>query len=89
MAAPIIVGVFGSQLVGPLLSSIGFGTAGVTLGSSAATWQSIIGNVQTPSLFASLQSAGAGGYAAEGARWVGTSFGAAAGYLFRNSSCQG
>ncbi|KAL1792833.1 hypothetical protein ACET3X_009340 [Alternaria dauci] len=46
-----------------LLAPIGFGMAGVTAGSAAVAWQSIIGNVPAGSLFSFLQSAGAGGQA--------------------------
>ncbi|EPS36607.1 hypothetical protein H072_9825 [Dactylellina haptotyla CBS 200.50] len=55
--------VTGALLVPLILPAIGFGTAGVTAGTMAAGWQSAIGLVEAGSLFAILQSAGAGGAA--------------------------
>ncbi|OTB07697.1 hypothetical protein M426DRAFT_317602 [Hypoxylon sp. CI-4A] len=55
---------FGGVLIGPILAALGFGAAGIAASSTAAGWQSGIGNVVAPSLFASLQSAGMAGYAA-------------------------
>ncbi|WZH44453.1 uncharacterized protein QYS62_005477 [Fusarium acuminatum] len=49
-------------VAGPLLGILGFGAAGITAGSAAAGIQSGIGSVIAPGLFATLQSAGAGGY---------------------------
>ncbi|KAK6537449.1 hypothetical protein TWF694_011635 [Orbilia ellipsospora] len=46
-----------------ILPAIGFGAAGVGAGTAAAAWQSAIGLVEAGSLFAVLQSAGAGGAA--------------------------
>ncbi|KAI1132401.1 hypothetical protein F5Y10DRAFT_231095 [Nemania abortiva] len=46
----------------PLLGAVGFGANGVVAGSVAAGAQSGIGSVVAPSLFATLQSAAAGGY---------------------------
>ena len=43
-----------------ILLLLGFAPAGVVFGSFAAWWQSMIGNVAAGSLFALLQSAGAG-----------------------------
>ncbi|KAH7130117.1 hypothetical protein B0J11DRAFT_244371 [Dendryphion nanum] len=45
----------------PLLKSLGFATHGVAAGSAAAAIQSMIGPLQTGSIFSLLQSAGAGG----------------------------
>lgn len=52
-----ITTVFGS-IIGPI---VGFTTTGISAGSIAALWQSVIGNVAGGSLFATLQSAGATG----------------------------
>jgi hypothetical protein len=57
IVAPAIV-------VGPGLALAGFGSNGIVAGSAAATAQSTIGSVSSGSLFAALQSAGAGGKAA-------------------------
>ncbi|KAK6222388.1 hypothetical protein LQW54_001088 [Pestalotiopsis sp. IQ-011] len=46
----------------PALSAAGFTPAGIAAGSIAAGVQSTIGNVAAGSLFATLQSAGMGGY---------------------------
>ncbi|KAI0907561.1 hypothetical protein F4823DRAFT_564703 [Ustulina deusta] len=51
-------------LIAPILGAIGFGANGVVAGSIAAGAQSGIGSVVAPSLFATLQSAGAAGYGA-------------------------
>ncbi|WWC73178.1 uncharacterized protein I206_107144 [Kwoniella pini CBS 10737] len=48
-------------VVGPVLSAVGMTSNGVSAGSIAAGIQSTIGNVQTGSLYATLQSAAAGG----------------------------
>ncbi|KAJ5796398.1 uncharacterized protein N7518_004938 [Penicillium psychrosexuale] len=53
VAAPVLV-------TAPILSGLGFNTAGVAAGSFAAAIQSSIGNVAAGSLFAAGQSAGAG-----------------------------
>ncbi|WXC62739.1 hypothetical protein SNK03_008569 [Fusarium graminearum] len=55
VAVPAIV-------AGPILGALGFGAAGVAAGSTAAGVQSGIGSVAAGSLFATLQSASAGGY---------------------------
>ncbi|KAI0446877.1 hypothetical protein F4803DRAFT_546729 [Xylaria telfairii] len=55
VVAPMLV-------VAPVLSLVGFGANGIVGGSIAAGIQSGIGNVVAPSLFATLQSAAAGGY---------------------------
>lgn len=52
-------GIGGSILGAMALPLIGFGAGGVTAGSYAAAWQSLIGNVVARSLFATLQSLGA------------------------------
>ncbi|KAI1277412.1 hypothetical protein F5Y07DRAFT_85540 [Xylaria sp. FL0933] len=49
-------------LAAPLLGAAGFGANGIVAGSLAAGAQSSIGSVVAPSLFATLQSAGAAGY---------------------------
>ncbi|KAK6336834.1 hypothetical protein TWF718_009622 [Orbilia javanica] len=46
-----------------IIPALGFGSAGVGAGTIAAGWQSAIGVVEAGSLFAILQSAGAGGAA--------------------------
>nr|CEG05041.1 unnamed protein product [Fusarium clavum] len=46
----------------PVLGILGLGGAGVAAGSAAAGIQSGLGSVTAGSLFATLQSAGAGGY---------------------------
>ncbi|KAI0402761.1 hypothetical protein F4802DRAFT_574307 [Xylaria palmicola] len=55
VAAPMLI-------AAPLLGAFGFGANGIVVGSMAAGAQSGIGSVVAPSLFATLQSAGAGGY---------------------------
>ncbi|GJC90556.1 hypothetical protein ColLi_13394 [Colletotrichum liriopes] len=55
IAAPGIV-------AAPTLTAAGFGAEGVIAGSAAAGVHSAIGNVAAHSVFAVLQSAGAGGY---------------------------
>ena len=58
-----------------ILPALGFGSAGIVAGSVAATYQASVGSVAAGSLFATLQSAGAGGLA-----WTTTAaFGAAGG----------
>ncbi|KAJ5686368.1 hypothetical protein N7536_008987 [Penicillium majusculum] len=54
VASPVLV-------TAPILSGLGFNTGGVAAGSYAAGVQSSIGNVVANSLFATGQSAGAGG----------------------------
>ncbi|KAI0505462.1 hypothetical protein F5B22DRAFT_525116 [Xylaria bambusicola] len=49
-------------LWGPVLNFLGFGAAGIGQGTAAAAAQSILGPIAPGSLFAFLQSAGAGGY---------------------------
>lgn len=63
----------------PALGALGFGANGVVGGSIAAGAQSGIGSVVAPSFFATLQSAGAGGYGV--ATVHGVVQGAAAGWL--------
>ncbi|KAK1478990.1 hypothetical protein CABS01_14674 [Colletotrichum abscissum] len=57
LAAPALV-------AAPALGLAGFGSQGIVAGSTAAGIQAGIGNVVAPSLFATLQSAGAAGYGA-------------------------
>jgi len=57
VAAPALV-------AGPALAGLGFGAQGIAANSVAAGIQSGIGNAVAPSLFATLQSAGAAGYGA-------------------------
>ncbi|KAK1700908.1 hypothetical protein BDP55DRAFT_625174 [Colletotrichum godetiae] len=57
LAAPALV-------AAPALGLAGFGSQGIVAGSAAAGIQAGIGNVVAPSLFATLQSAGAAGYGA-------------------------
>ncbi|RBR17720.1 uncharacterized protein FIESC28_06416 [Fusarium coffeatum] len=49
-------------IASPVLGFLGFGAAGVPAGTAAAGIQSGIGSVAAGSLFATLQSVGAGGY---------------------------
>jgi hypothetical protein len=49
------------SIAAPVLGIFGFGSSGVAGASLAALWQSCLGNVAAGSLFAILQSAGAGG----------------------------
>ncbi|KAI1366811.1 hypothetical protein F5Y08DRAFT_300157 [Xylaria arbuscula] len=49
-------------LWGPVLNFLGFGAAGIGQGTIAAAVQSILGPIAPGSVFAFLQSAGAGGY---------------------------
>lgn len=58
--------IFGATITGGVIGTmslplIGFGFAGVTAGSLAASWQSSIGFVTAGSLFSILQSLGASG----------------------------
>jgi len=48
----------------PVLGAAGFGAKGIVAGSTAAAIQSGMGSVVAPGLFATLQSAAAGGYGA-------------------------
>ncbi|KAL8635840.1 MAG: hypothetical protein Q9226_009314 [Calogaya cf. arnoldii] len=48
-------------LAAPALNAVGFGNT-ITGGSAATVWQAAYGTITSPSLFATLQSAGAGGY---------------------------
>ncbi|KXH29271.1 hypothetical protein CSIM01_00999 [Colletotrichum simmondsii] len=57
LAAPALV-------AAPALGLAGFSSQGIVAGSAAAGIQAGIGNVVAPSLFATLQSAGAAGYGA-------------------------
>ncbi|KAL8818111.1 MAG: hypothetical protein Q9223_003187 [Gallowayella weberi] len=49
-------------LAGPALGAAGFSSSGLVSGSAAAAHQAATGNVAARSVFAVLQSAGAGGY---------------------------
>ncbi|KAI1780818.1 hypothetical protein F4818DRAFT_18206 [Hypoxylon cercidicola] len=51
-----------SLIAGAILCPLGFCAAGIAKGSAAAGLHSAIGIVSTPSLFATLQSAGMAGY---------------------------
>jgi len=53
-----------ASVAAPVLGAVGFGADGVIAGSSAAAMQSSIGSIVSPSLFATCQSAAAGGYGA-------------------------
>jgi hypothetical protein len=57
LASTVVGGIAGFSIL-PLL---GFGLAGITGGSIAASWQASIGAVEAGSLFAFLQSLGATG----------------------------
>ncbi|KAL8848450.1 MAG: hypothetical protein Q9221_006501 [Calogaya cf. arnoldii] len=48
-------------LAAPALSAVGFGKT-IAGGSAATVWHAALGTVASPSTFATLQSAGAGGY---------------------------
>ncbi|GFR40866.1 hypothetical protein Agub_g1517 [Astrephomene gubernaculifera] len=61
------------------LGAAGFSASGVVAGSAAAAWQASIGNVAAGSMFAFLQSAGAGGAAAATFGSAATAAGAAIG----------
>ncbi|CAK7211299.1 hypothetical protein SBRCBS47491_001076 [Sporothrix bragantina] len=49
-------------VTGPALYYAGFGADGIVKGSLAAAWHSSSGSVVAPSIFATVQSAGAAGY---------------------------
>lgn len=51
-----------ASVAAPGLAAVGFGADGIIAASSAAAAQSSMGSIVAPSLFATLQSAGAGGY---------------------------
>ncbi|TGJ86713.1 hypothetical protein E0Z10_g2023 [Xylaria hypoxylon] len=87
IAVPMVV-------AAPVLGAIGFGANGIIAGSAAAGIQSGIGSVVAPSIFATLQSAAAGGYgiaavsaAIQGAGTLVASVGAMS--LFRKKENQG
>ncbi|KAK3311814.1 hypothetical protein B0H66DRAFT_609057 [Apodospora peruviana] len=87
-AACVAVGVGGLAVVAspalvtaPVLGAVGFGSNGVIAGSAAATAQAGIGNVVAPSAFATLTSAGMGGYGAATVAAVGQGIGVATGAL--------
>ncbi|OJJ59324.1 hypothetical protein ASPSYDRAFT_67485 [Aspergillus sydowii CBS 593.65] len=61
LAATGAVVAFPSLMVTPALSAAGFGAAGVKACSLAAGAHSVIGNIAAGSVFATMQSAGAGG----------------------------
>ena len=61
-AVGAVVTVAPAIVASPALAAAGFAADGVVKGSIAAGVQAGIGNVVTPGLFATLQSAGAGGY---------------------------
>ncbi|KAI9166691.1 hypothetical protein HJFPF1_02805 [Paramyrothecium foliicola] len=64
IGAGVAVAAAPALVASPLLAIAGFGSSGIVAGTTAATIQSSIGSVVAPSLFATLQSAGAGGYGA-------------------------
>ncbi|KAH7098496.1 hypothetical protein BKA62DRAFT_367561 [Auriculariales sp. MPI-PUGE-AT-0066] len=77
VASPLILPVFG------------FTTGGIAAGSTAAGWQSAIGNVAGGSLFAVLQSAGAvGGFALTTAITAGAGVGGTLGAALAVSAAQ-
>ncbi|KAI2638225.1 hypothetical protein GGS21DRAFT_461225 [Xylaria nigripes] len=62
MGAGVILAAAPMAAAAPVLGAFGFGANGIIAGSVAAGAQSSIGSVVAPSLFATLQSAAAGGY---------------------------
>ncbi|EEU46606.1 uncharacterized protein NECHADRAFT_79370 [Fusarium vanettenii 77-13-4] len=62
VGAGVLVCAVPALVAAPALGLTGFGANGIVGGSLAAGAQSGIGSVVAPSLFATLQSAGAGGY---------------------------
>ncbi|RMJ09672.1 hypothetical protein CDV36_010716 [Fusarium kuroshium] len=62
VGAGVLVCAVPALVAAPALGLAGFGANGIVGGSIAAGAQSSIGSVIAPSLFATLQSAGAGGY---------------------------
>ncbi|KAI0834581.1 hypothetical protein F5Y06DRAFT_278416 [Hypoxylon sp. FL0890] len=72
----------GVAVAGPILAVAGFGPAGIVVGSLAAAWHSLIGNVSAHSLFAILQSAGMGGYGTAAIQAIIAAIGAGVGFLF-------
>ncbi|KAJ4268698.1 hypothetical protein NW762_002765 [Fusarium torreyae] len=62
MGAGLAVVAAPAFVASPALAAAGFGANGIVGGSVAAGAQSVIGNVVAPGVFATLQSAGAGGY---------------------------
>ncbi|PWI64363.1 hypothetical protein PCL_10532 [Purpureocillium lilacinum] len=58
----MVLAVAPAAVATPALGALGFGTGGIVGGSWAAATHSTIGSAVSPSLFATLQSAGAGGY---------------------------
>ncbi|KAL2693807.1 hypothetical protein Neosp_000373 [[Neocosmospora] mangrovei] len=62
VGAGLVVCAVPALVAAPALGLAGFGANGIVGGSLAAGAQSSIGSVVAPSLFATLQSAGAGGY---------------------------
>ncbi|EPE06759.1 hypothetical protein F503_03186 [Ophiostoma piceae UAMH 11346] len=61
-AVGAVVTIAPAIVASPALAAAGFAADGVVKGSVAAGVQAGIGNVVAPGLFATLQSAGAGGY---------------------------
>ncbi|KAF8419077.1 hypothetical protein EV426DRAFT_712579 [Tirmania nivea] len=58
----MVAGVTGGAVAGfGILTAIGFTSAGVAAGSSAALWQAGIGNVAAGTIFSGLQAVGATG----------------------------
>ncbi|KAI2632242.1 hypothetical protein GGR54DRAFT_26111 [Hypoxylon sp. NC1633] len=58
----VVIVVVPAVVSSPALAAAGFGADGIVKASIAAGYQSAIGNVVTPSVFATLQSAAMGGY---------------------------
>ncbi|KFY41087.1 hypothetical protein V494_03228 [Pseudogymnoascus sp. VKM F-4513 (FW-928)] len=71
-----------AALTGPLLAQMGFGASGPVAGSAAAAFQSMLGNVGAPSVFAYLQSAAMGGYGAAAVNGVAQACGVVSGGIF-------
>ncbi|KAM0562152.1 hypothetical protein ACHAPJ_002597 [Fusarium lateritium] len=62
MGAGLAMAAAPALVASPALAAAGFGANGIVGGTVAAGAQSAIGNVVAPGVFATLQSAGAGGY---------------------------
>merc|ERR1711990_1121255 len=71
MVGVAVVAGAGVTVLAPVAIAVaGFGSAGVAAGSLAAAWQASIGNVIGGSIFAGLQSAGAGAANVAGAGYM-------------------
>ncbi|KAF2737572.1 hypothetical protein EJ04DRAFT_430640 [Polyplosphaeria fusca] len=91
IAASVLVPPIAAAAAVPIIAGVGFSATGVVAGSTAAAMQASIGNVAAGSMFAFMQSAGAGGAAAgvlQGSVWGATSaaaWGATVASFFKTS----